>query len=155
MKKNIIFIISDLFCTFLKIGNIKYMPGTLGSLVGIIIGVSIKNFLSIQIYIIFVLIIFALAILAINIYQSIKGKKDSSEIIIDEIIGQQIPIILFEMNLLNIFLSFILFRFFDILKFFPASYIDRKYHNSFGVIGDDIIAGFQSSLVMYGIIVVL
>ena len=46
------------------------------------------------------------------------GKKDRSEIIIDEIIGQQIPIILFQMNILNIFLSFILFRFFDILKIY-------------------------------------
>ena len=83
------------------------------------------------------------------------GKKDRSEIIIDEIIGQQIPIILFEMSLLNIFLSFILFRFFDILKIYPANYLDKNYSNSIGIIGDDIIAGFQASFILYLITIIL
>ena len=83
------------------------------------------------------------------------GKKDRAEIIIDEIIGQQIPIILFQMNILNIFLSFILFRFFDILKIYPANYIDKNYPNSIGIIGDDIVAGFQASFMLYLITIIL
>ena len=155
MTNKITFIISNLFCTFCKVGFFKYMPGTLGSLIGLVMGVFLKNFLSLQIYIILILSISILAIFAINIYQSKMGKKDRSEIIIDEIIGQQIPIILFEMSLLNIFLSFILFRFFDILKIYPANYLDKNYSNSIGIIGDDIIAGFQASFILYLITIIL
>tara|TARA_B100001741_G_C16404021_1_gene528346 strand:+ start:99 stop:566 length:468 start_codon:yes stop_codon:yes gene_type:complete len=155
MKNKVSFIISNLFCTFFKAGNFKYMPGTLGSLIGLVLGVFLKNFLSLHIYIILILSITILAIFAINIYQSKMGKKDRSEIIIDEIIGQQIPIILLQMNILNIFLSFILFRFFDIFKIFPASYIDKNYPNSIGIIGDDLVAGFQASFILYLITIIL
>ena len=155
MTNKITFIVSNLFCTFFKVGCFKYMPGTLGSLIGLVLGVSLKNFLSLQIYIILILSATILAIFAINVYQSKMGKKDRSEIIIDEIIGQQIPIILFQMNILNIFLSFILFRFFDILKIYPANYIDKNYPNSIGIIGDDVVAGFQASFILYLITIIL
>ena len=68
------------------------MPGTFGSLVGLILGVLGKSLLSFQNYILLVIIFFILALFLINVYQSKKGKKDRSEIIIDEIIGQQIPL---------------------------------------------------------------
>ncbi len=154
-KNNIIFTTSKLFCTFLNIGFFKYMPGTLGSIVGLLIGIFFKSFISLEFYIIFILLIFVLAIITINIYQNKMGKKDRSEIIIDEIIGQQIPIILFEINLLNIFLSFIFFRFFDILKIYPANYIDKNYSNNLGIIGDDVIAGLQASFLLYLINLIL
>ena len=41
---------------------------------------------------------------------------------------------------------FVFFRFFDILKIFPSNYIDKNYKNSFGIIGDDLIAGVQALL---------
>ena len=148
------FFTSNLFCTFFYIGYIKFMPGTFGSFAGLLLGVSLKNYFELYILIIFTLLIFVISIFAIRIFQLKKGKKDRSEIIIDEIIGQQIPIILFEMYLLNIILSFIFFRFFDILKIYPAGYIDKKYSNSFGIIADDIVAGFQASLLIYLIILI-
>ena len=111
-SKKFLFTISSLFCTCLKLGNIKYMPGTFGSLVGLILGVLGKSLLSFQNYILLVIIIFILALFLINLYQSKKGKKDRSEIVIDEIIGQQIPLFFFELSLINMLLSFILFRFF-------------------------------------------
>ena len=43
---------------------------------------------------------------------------------------------------------FIFFRFFDILKFFPANFIDKKYKNCMGVMLDDIIAGIQTTLLI-------
>ena len=154
-KNNIIFTVSRLFCTFLNIGYFKYMPGTLGSAAGLLIGVLLKSFLSLQFYFIFILLMLILAILTIYVYQRKMGKQDRSEIIIDEIIGQQIPILFFEMSLLNIFLSFIFFRFFDILKIFPANYIDKNYSNNIGIIGDDIIAGLQATLLLYLTLLIL
>mgnify|MGYP001235313393 CR=1 FL=1 len=155
MKNNIKFILSDLFCTIFKIGNIKFMPGTLGSFVGLLIGLILKITLPIVIYIITILLILIFAIIAINIYQSKVGKEDRSEIIIDEFIGQQIPLLFIEISVLNIALCFIFFRFFDILKIFPSNYIDKNYKNSFGIIADDLVAGIQALAIIYLIKLIL
>ena len=78
--------------------------------------------------------------------------KDPRQIVIDEVLGQAMPLILVlylsQTNQLSLqieiyyVLSFIFFRFFDILKPFPVSYFDKKHKNSFGVIMDDVCAGF-------------
>ncbi|RPH04649.1 MAG: phosphatidylglycerophosphatase A [Alphaproteobacteria bacterium TMED93] len=150
MKSNTtLFIFSYLFCTIFKIGNIKYMPGTLGSIIGVVAGIFLKNTIPITYYVLIILLIFLIAIITINIYQTKVGKKDRSEIIIDEFIGQQIPIFFIELNILNIVMCFILFRFFDILKIFPTNYIDRNFKTSYGIIADDVVAGFQALGTIY------
>ena len=78
--------------------------------------------------------------------------KDPGEIVIDEFIGQSIPIYLYEVShgtdkqpseaLVFYGICFVLFRYFDIMKPFPVSYFDKKHKNSFGVIMDDVCAGF-------------
>ena len=143
------FIFSDLFCTIFKIGNLKYMPGTIGSIIGIVAGIFLKNTIPIIYYVLIILLIFLIAIITINIYQTKVGKEDRSEIIIDEFIGQQIPIFFIELNILNIVMCFMLFRFFDILKIFPTSYIDRNFKTSYGIIADDVVAGFQALGAIY------
>ena len=80
-----------------------------------------------------------------------NDNKDPGEIIIDEFIGQSIPIYLYEIshgtektsNEAIIFygICFILFRYFDIMKPFPVSFFDKNFKNSFGVIMDDVCAG--------------
>ena len=151
MKNNsILFVFSEFFCTIFKIGNLKYMPGTLGSIIGIIIGLFIKNKFSITFYILIIFLICLISIIMINIYQTkFDSKEDRPEIIIDELIGQQIPLFFIELTTLNILLCFIFFRFFDILKVFPANYIDRKFKNSYGIIADDLVAGLQALGIIY------
>ena len=72
---------------------------------------------------------------------------------IDEFLGQSIPIILYEVfhsnqsdstteTLQIYFWFFLLFRLFDGLKPFPIDYIDKNYKNTFGILFDDILAGF-------------
>ena len=148
MKNNIKFFLSEAYCTIFKIGNFKYMPGTLGALIGLIIGIILKVTFPLTIYILVVFLITIVAIIMISIYQNTAGKEDRSEIIIDELIGQQIPLFLIELTILNIILTFVFFRFFDILKIFPSNYIDKNYKNSIGIIGDDLIAGVQASAVI-------
>ena len=117
-------------------------------------------FLFIHVFKIHILIIF-LSLLLILIYSFFAIKsclnsfkdKDPQEIEIDEFLGQSIPIILYEtfhpnrantmVETLQIyFWFFLLFRLFDGLKPFPIDYIDRKYKNTFGILFDDILAGF-------------
>ena len=98
-----------------------------------------------------VLIIFIYSFDAVTNYTKKSENKDPGEIVIDEFVGQSIPIFLYEVshgtvkepNETIIFygVCFILFRYFDIVKPFPFSYFDKKYKNSFGVIMDDVCAG--------------
>lgn len=75
--------------------------------------------------------------------------EDPKEIVIDEFIGQLIPLLICNGELVLVIISFILFRFFDILKIFPANYFDKKIKGTIGIIGDDIIAGLYSLLAIY------
>ena len=85
--------------------------------------------------------------------------KDPRQIVIDEVLGQAMPLIfvlyLNQKNQLSLsieiyyVLSFIFFRFFDILKPFPVSYFDKNFKNYFGIIMDDIMAGLYSMILIY------
>ena len=136
------------------LGKMPKIPGTLGSLATIIIlyiFFHIINLSSKSILIILILI-FIFSFSAVAIYIRDNENKDPKEIIIDEFIGQSIPIYLYEIShgtekssdeaIIFYGLCFILFRFFDIAKPFPVSYFDKNFKNSFGVIMDDVCAGF-------------
>ena len=142
-----------IFVTIFSLGKIGYLPGTFGSLATVIflfIYFHILNFSS-NIILIILVITFSYSFIAIKNYTENNENKDPGEIIIDEFIGQAIPIYLYEIShgtektmdqaLIIYTVCFILFRFFDILKPFPVSYFDRKHKNSFGVVMDDVCAG--------------
>ena len=106
----------------------------------------------VQIISILLLLIFFYSFFAIKSCLSKFKNDDPQEIVIDEFIGQSIPIILYELfhsdrtnspiEALQIYLwFFLLFRLFDGLKPFPIDYIDRKYKNTFGILFDDVLAG--------------
>ena len=136
-------------CTVFGLGNFTKMPGTLGSIAGVFLGFILLSFFPIQLVIVFFIFLLALSLYAIKIYQKQVGKSDKSEIIIDEVLGQLLVLMFIELEFLAIFLAFILFRFFDILKIFPANIIDKKYSDHYGVIFDDIIAAIQALIVIF------
>ncbi len=135
------------------LGNIKMIPGTIGSLATIIILFLLFHVLNISSNLILIglILIFIYSFSAIANYIKENENKDPREIIIDEFIGQSIPIYLYEIshgtektfNEAIIFYSicFVLFRFFDIKKPFPVNFFDKNFKNSFGVIMDDVCAG--------------
>ena len=146
--------INFLFVTMFGLGKIRPIPGTLGSLATIIILYFFFHILKISSNIIFfgLFIIFLYSFFAVSYYTKSSENKDPGEIIIDEFIGQSIPIYLYEIShgteknsddsMIIYGICFILFRYFDIMKPFPVSYFDKKHKNSFGVIMDDVCAGF-------------
>ena len=145
---------NSLLVTMFGLGKIKYMPGTFGSLATVIILYYLFHTLNISPNIILVglIIIFIYSFYAVSSHIENNKNKDPGEIIIDEFIGQSIPIYLYEIshgtektqNEAIIFygICFILFRYFDIMKPFPVSFFDKNFKNSFGVIMDDVCAGF-------------
>ena len=139
--------------TLFGIGHIKYAPGTVASFVTCLIYYPL---ILIKINFIYLLIIFLIlliySIILIDKLSHHFKEKDPKEIVIDEFIGQSIPIYYFIWNINHnywgvfIFIAFILFRFFDILKPFPINIIDKKMKNGLGVVLDDIIAGIYTSI---------
>ena len=162
MIKNINF----LFVTFFGLGTIRYAPGTITSFITTIFLFSSFHILNLSNSIILgiLIAIFIWSFLAVAKYIKDKVNKDPKEVVIDEVIGQSIPIYLFEIShgtskdskeaILFYLYIFILFRFFDIKKPFPVNFFDKKFKNSFGVIMDDVIAGFYVVLTLIIFIVI-
>ncbi len=136
------------------LGKIPKIPGTFGSLATIIILYFFFHILDLSSNSILILLIFVFIFSFSAVANHIKDSenKDPKEVIIDEFIGQSIPVYLYEIShgtekssdeaIIFYGLCFILFRFFDIIKPFPVSYFDKNFKNSFGVIMDDVCAGF-------------
>ena len=135
------------------LGKIKFIPGTFGSLATVIILYFLFHVINISSNLILLglVVIFIYSFSAVANHIKDSENKDPGEIIIDEFIGQSIPIYLYEIshgiektsNEAIIFygICFILFRYFDIMKPFPVSFFDSNFKNSFGVIMDDVCAG--------------
>ena len=146
--------INSLFVTMFGIGKLPKIPGTFGSLATIIILFIFFHIFNISsnLILLCLIVIFSLSFIAVAAHIKDNENKDPKEVIIDEFIGQSIPIYLYEISHVTeksldeaiIFygVCFILFRFFDIIKPFPVSYFDKNFKNSFGVIMDDVCAGF-------------
>ena len=135
------------------LGKIKFIPGTFGSLATVIILYILFHIfdLSSNLILLGLIIIFIYSFSAVANHIKDNDNKDPGEIIIDEFIGQSIPIYLYEVShgteksseeaIIFYTICFILFRFFDIKKPFPVSFFDKNFKNSFGVIMDDVCAG--------------
>jgi len=158
--------INFLFVTLFGIGKLKKIPGSYASLVTTIFLFFLFHIFNISanIVLISIILIFFISLYAINIFIKDLDNKDPKEVVIDEFIGQSIPICLYEIAhegtketsqvLTFYFLMFILFRIFDITKPYPVSYYDKNFKNSFGVIMDDVCAGLYvvAVLVLYMVI---
>ena len=135
------------------LGKIKFIPGTFGSLATVIILYILFHIfdLSSNLILLGLIIIFIYSFSAVANHIKDNDNKDPGEIIIDEFIGQSIPIYLYEIShgtekssdeaIIFYAICFFLFRFFDIKKPFPVSFFDKNFKNSFGVIMDDVCAG--------------
>ena len=151
---------NSLLVTMFGLGKIKFIPGTFGSLATTVILFYLFHSLNVSSNIILIglIIIFIYSFYAISTHTKDSENKDPGEIIIDEFLGQSIPIYLYEIShgttkenneaIIYYGLFFILFRYFDIMKPFPVSFFDKNFKNSFGVIMDDICAGLYVVLTL-------
>ena len=152
--------INYLFVTCFGIGSFRFAPGTITSLITTVFLYSLFHIinLSTNTILIILLIVFIYSFYAVSEYIKYNENKDPKEVVIDEFIGQSIPIYLYEIAhgsskgsyevVIFYLYIFILFRYFDIKKPFPVNFFDKKFKNSFGVIFDDVIAGFYVVLTL-------
>ena len=157
--------INVMLSTFFGYGYFTKIPGTITSLITTIfiyIAYEHLEYNNLKFSIIFFLLLFFYSFYAVKDSESEFKDKDPKQIVFDEVLGQSMPLIfllyLNQNNQLSLqvefyyVLSFLFFRFFDIIKPFPVSYFDNNFKNYFGIIMDDIMAGLYSMLLIYLII---
>ena len=152
--------------TMFGVGYSKYAPGTLASLITSIIYIFCFNLkINYLILILFFLLILIISIKLIDNKKNDFTEIDAREIVIDEFLGQSIPLLFFYILLtmtassvksyiILTSISFIGFRIFDILKPFPINKIDKEMKNGTGVVLDDLVAGIFTLIVLYICIVI-
>ena len=149
--------LANFFVSLSFAGYIKIIPpGTFASFLSIVVLFPIVEYkiISLEIFVVIFFIIFLLSLFFINKFSSHNQSHDSKIIVIDEFLGVYLILIFYDqIKIINpyvtIMLIFILFRFFDILKIFPANIVDRKLKSAFGVILDDLIAGIYTIIILY------
>ena len=154
--------INVLLSTFFGYGYLTKIPGTVTSAVTtafIYFAYEVFGYNDLKFSIIFFILLFVYSFYAVKDSESEFKNKDPRQIVIDEVLGQSMPLILLlylnQNNLISLsievyyFLAFLFFRFFDILKPFPVSYFDKIHKNYFGIIMDDIMAGLYSMILIY------
>ena len=132
--------ISEWIATCFKVGYLPFAPGTWGSVFAILLWWVLLKDLNTYIFGAIIIIFLLIGIVVSNIIIDQSGDHDPSHIIIDELVGQWLALFLIPDGFFNIVISFILFRFFDIIKPWPIRLIE-KFPKGLGVMSDDLTAG--------------
>ena len=146
-----------LLLSLFKIGKIKHAPGTVASLFTCLLFLILHNHLDLFVIFFFTLVIFCYSLIAINSVYETFDSNDPQEIVIDEFVGQMLPLLAIPIyetlypapEILYCLLAFVLFRLFDIWKPFPISYIDNNTKGALGIMLDDILAGFFVIIIFF------
>ena len=144
------------FITFFKIGKIKFAPGTIASFITCLLFLLFINFFNIVILLFCTLLIALYSFIAINNSFDSFDSNDPQEIVIDEVVGQMLPLLsipIYETLYVApkeyyCFVAFVLFRLFDIWKPFPINYIDINTEGALGIMLDDILAGIYTIIIL-------
>jgi len=146
---------TKIFVSIFFIGYTKFASGTWGSLASILILFPIIKFssLPLEFFVIIFIILFFISNFFINYFSTFTNSQDSKHIVVDELLGIFSILIFYDFiiiynDILTLTLIFFIFRLFDVVKFFPANYIDNNFKNGYGVILDDIIAGIYTILTL-------
>ncbi|GAA7005040.1 phosphatidylglycerophosphatase A [Helicobacter pylori] len=142
------------FLTLFFSGYSKKAPGTIGSLVALLLGLPILIFSANTLFLgaIFVGLI---AITQIDKEEEETKRHDSSYIVIDELVGMWLAMAISGLSLAGVVLSFIFFRIYDITKPSLIGKIDKEVKGGLGVVADDALAGVLAGLSVLLIINIL
>ena len=136
-----------LLVTFGYIGKVKYIPGTIGSFAGLLVGAVIIKLTNYNVFMSCFFVLTVISIFAVDEYLKSSENLDPQEVVVDEVLGQWIAIAFIPFNFKSFLIAFILFRFFDISKIYPINKIE-KIKGYLGVIGDDLFAGIITAIII-------
>lgn len=137
--------ITKILSTFFYIGYLPLIPGTFGSLAGILLFYLIKiNALN---YNLFTLGVIVIGFLVCGRAEQDMRKSDPCSVVIDEVSGMLLSLMFIPYDIKLVIVAFILFRILDTLKPYPAGCLERL-KGSRGIMSDDLIAGLYTNLIL-------
>jgi len=128
-------------------GYLPKAPGTWGSAVGVALWFGLRN-LALTHYLAVVAALFVIGTACAGSAEKIVDQGDPGLVVIDEIVGQLIALTAAPAHPIAVAAAFLLFRLFDIVKPFPAGWLDRHIHGGIGIMLDDVVAGIYALLVL-------
>ena len=134
-----------LVTSFFYLGHSPFMPGTMGSLGGLIVYFLVRN--NDILYAFSILFLFTLGVLFAGEAEKVYKRKDPAMIVIDEACGMLLALFFVPFNLYSVILGFFIFRVLDILKPPPARRMERLT-GSLGIMFDDIIAALYTNVIL-------
>lgn len=134
-----------LITSFFYLGHSSFMPGTIGSLGGLMVYFLVMN--NDILYAFTILFLFVLGVIFAGEAEKIYKHKDANMIVIDEACGMLLALFFVPISLFSVVLGFFLFRIFDILKPPPAKRME-KLTGSLGIMFDDIVAAIYTNLIL-------
>lgn len=97
------------------------------------------------------LAVFAAGVWASRRYADASGSADPGAVVIDEVAGQWLALLPVALDWALYPIAFVAFRFFDIVKVWPANWMDRRLKGGLGIMADDIVAGLYAAALCYGL----
>jgi phosphatidylglycerophosphatase A len=137
------------------VGYLPLIPGTFGSVLGVVIFLLLNQIATALVIVSILAVTFA-GIWAASRTEELSGRKDPGKVVVDEVAGQMIallPLTVFALTPLAVMISFVLFRFFDIVKPYPAGRLEAL-KGGFGIMCDDLVAGAYGAIVTSVIITI-
>lgn len=135
-----------LFLTFFYTGLSPFAPGTVGSIAAAVVGYLILHYFPVSTLVLLCILITLIAIKEIDKYEQSSNTHDPKEIVIDEVVGVWLAFSLSGATILQMLLSLVFFRIYDIWKPSIIGRVDENYSGGIGVMGDDIIAGVLAGI---------
>ncbi|MBU0605159.1 MAG: phosphatidylglycerophosphatase A [Candidatus Omnitrophica bacterium] len=135
----------ELITSFFYLGHSPFMPGTMGSLGGLILYFIVRN--NDILFAFSILFLFTLGVLFAGEAEKVYRRKDPAMIVIDEACGMLLALFFVPFSLYSVILGFFLFRIFDILKPPPARRLE-KLTGSLGIMFDDIVAALYTNIIL-------
>jgi phosphatidylglycerophosphatase A len=125
------------------------MPGTFGTIAALPIVVLLSHYSSVSVYVLVTILVSVVGIWICGKTAQDMGVHDDSSIVWDEVAGMLITMIAVPLNWQTVIVGFVLFRFFDVLKPWPISYLDKHVHGGFGIMIDDVLAGVFAAVIIH------
>ena len=139
--------LQKLLLSWFGVGYIPFAPGTFGSLatIPLIYGLSFQDY---WISVLFFVILLSISIVFAHNIQIKMNVFDPGWIVVDEVLGMLVAWLFIPIwNPIYLLTLFVLFRFFDIVKIWPANWVDKKLKSGAGTILDDIVSGIYVGLI--------
>lgn len=136
--------------TCFGLGFVPLMPGTVCSLATIVLFFFLPE-LSLTAWTLFFIVTMVLGVWSSSAIEQLEKKKDPSRAVIDELVGQAIPLCFIPKSVVGYALAFVLFRIFDISKAWPACWVERRVPGGWGIMLDDVVAGLWACAIWFAI----